>query len=496
MTAYSSDHARKRFDPGYLNWINVEDGPGPEFAGRHALICFFSSSSVPCLQALRLLDDLLPSYAPLLVVAGIYTPRFDRERDANSVRRAVSRLSLRFPVAHDSSGEFSREHDIDTLPTFVILRDDGEFARVVGEPDVRRLRGVLERLLASAGRGLPDASGVRFPGEGAGAPAPISRCAATDGTLRYPTVIKPLPGAHQRWAVADCGHHQIVLLDDQGVEQVRFGDGGAGHRDGDASHARFHSPHGLVCSADAIYVADTGNHLIRRIDVTERRVVTVAGTGRRGYGLPLEPRDAASSPLSSPWDLELDGTLVFFSNAGSHQIGIFNCLDTTVRRLAGSGEAGVQDGLGRRARLSQPAYLALEDSGDRLFFTDSDSGAVRALTLDETARVSTLSRLSASEGGELLLGAKLQYPLGLAWSDGSLLVADCYNDRVLQLPATGERAPRALAVPAWAESLPRLCEPMGVYAEDEERVLVVDTSNHRILHYLAGREEMERWPRS
>lgn len=492
VTAYFPDPVRKHPEPGVLNWINLEGDDRPAFAGRDVLLCFFSSSSVPCLQTLRLLNELLPAYGSELLVAGVCSPRFDRERDAQNVRRAIARLSVRMPVLHDRSGDLRRDYAVDTLPTLVSLRADGAFSRHVGEPDVRRLRSVLEELRANA---VADTGPVRILSPGVGPPAPLAP-PMFHGALRFPTVIKPLPGTGQRWAVADCGHHQIVLLDDAGVEQARFGAGVPGHRDGSAAQACFYSPHGLVCSTDAIYVADTGNHAIRRIDVTEQRVTTVAGTGRRGYGLPREPRDALSSALSSPWDLELDGGSVYFTNAGSHQLGVYSCMDDSVRRLAGTGEAGRQDGPAGRARLSQPAHLALEESGDRLFFTDSDSGLVRSLTLDETACVQTLvGREREGEEGAKSRSSDLQYPLGVAWVDGLLLVADCYNDRIMQV-AVGEGGGATIDTPPWAERLAPLCEPMGIYAEDAERVLLVDTNNHRIVHYLAGPGgAVEQWPR-
>ncbi|MEM9384662.1 MAG: hypothetical protein AAGA68_06350 [Pseudomonadota bacterium] len=491
MTAYFPDHVRKQPDPGVLNWINLEGHERPAFAGRDVLLCFFSSSSVPCLQTLRLLNELLPTFGTEVLVAGVCSPRFDRERDVQNVRRAIARLSVRMPVIHDRSGELRRDYAVDTLPTLVSLRADGAFSRHVGEPDVRRLRSVLEELRGDGEVG--DTGPVRILGPRVGA-APALATPMFHGALRFPTVIKPLPGAGQRWAVADCGHHQVVLLDDSGVEQARFGAGVPGHRDGSAAQACFYSPHGLVCSSDAIYVADTGNHAIRRIDVTEHRVTTVAGTGRRGYGLPREPRNALSSALSSPWDLELDGASIYFANAGSHQIGVYNCMDDSVRRLAGSGEAGTQDGPGGGARLSQPAHLALEESGDRLFFTDSDSGLVRSLTLDETARVSTLAQPAEDPAPAAARSPyHLQYPLGIAWVEGTLLVADCYNDRVMQVALRGDGV---IDMPAWSGRLAPLCEPMGVYAEDVDRVLLVDTNNHRIVHYLAGPDgAVEQWPR-
>ena len=139
------------------------------------------------------------------------------------------------------------------------------------------------------------------------------------------------------------GHHQIVLLEDDGSETVRFGDGAPGFQDGAADSARFDTPQGLVCSADAIFVADTGNHAIRRIDLGERTVKTIAGTGRRGATLGT-PRLARQIALASPWDLELDGTQLFIANAGTHQLASLDLERGRLAALAGNGGEALVDG--------------------------------------------------------------------------------------------------------------------------------------------------------
>jgi hypothetical protein len=131
------------------------------------------------------------------------------------------------------------------------------------------------------------------------------------GPFRFPAKIKPVPGRVKRWALADSGHHQIVLLDDLGRELARFGSGQADLADGPGEIAGFHSPQGLVASEQAIYVADTGNHAIRRIDLESGAVATLAGRAERGFGLsapapaletarcPRRPMGAAGRPAPS-----------------------------------------------------------------------------------------------------------------------------------------------------------------------------------------------------
>ncbi len=490
VTPTSANKQQRRVDLSDLAWINVDGAPRTDLEERYMLLFFWSQSSVPCLQSLSLLEQILPRYEHRLLLIAVHCPRFPRERDMETVRCAVNRLQLRHPVVHDPSGRLREYHRVRTLPSFVMIHPDGQVARHSGEPDPRKLRAVLDQLLAGAGS-TTRTGPVRVLTTGATPVAPPDP--ALDGPLRYPTTIKPMPGAQQRWAIADCGHHQVVLVDDEGRERLRFGSGVSGCTDGRAHEASFRFPRGLVCSADAIYVADTGNHCIRRIDVAEKRVTTVAGTGHRGYRLPWDPRAGRSMPLASPWDFELDGSSVYFSNAGSNQLGLLDCLDGTVVRLAGNGVRGQSDGPGRLACLAQPSALALDDAGDRLFFVDSDTGLVRSVTLDAACRVDTLHGPAAGQA------AALQYPLGLVWADDRLLVADSYNDRLLALDVEAGASGRLVATPCVPEALarlPALREPEGVWAEDTERMLIVDTGNHRIVHFVAERTPAwESWPR-
>src|SRR5262249_56896176 len=96
----------------------------------------------------------------------------------------------------------------------------------------------------------------------------------------------------------DGGRDQVVLLDDGGKELARYGSGEVGLFDGPKEQARFNHPQGLAASRDALYVADTENHAIRRIDLATGGVTTLAGTGRRGLSLGKAQAGGATGPAS------------------------------------------------------------------------------------------------------------------------------------------------------------------------------------------------------
>ena len=123
------------------------------------------------------------------------------------------------------------------------------------------------------------------------------------------------------------------------------------------------------------------HNAIRRIDVRDRTVKTLAGTGRRGQALGA-PRPARQVALASPWDLELDGSHVFIANAGTHQLAILDLERGRLGLLAGNGREALVDGAAYEASLAQPSALVLDDAGETLYFIgDPDGEPFHRMTL-------------------------------------------------------------------------------------------------------------------
>jgi sugar lactone lactonase YvrE len=248
-----------------------------------------------------------------------------------------------------------------------------------------------------------------------------------------------------------------------------------------------------------LYLADTGSHLIRRVDFAARRVETVAGNGelgdvRRGSG------PAREMPLNSPWDVCLLGGNLFIAMAGLHQVWRYDPVRETVGVYAGSGSEGRRDGPADEAALAQPSGLATD--GARLFVADSENSAIRVVTPGaggEQAVVRTLA------GGDLFLFgdrdgrgdlARFQHPLGVAWaSDGAagmLYVADAYNHKLRGVSAhdgvvvtLADDGAAGMCDGELAEA--RFFEPGGL-AYAGGRLYVADTNNHaiRVVDLAAG----------
>jgi thiol-disulfide isomerase/thioredoxin len=475
-----------------LEWFNVTARLNLNaLRGRLVILDFWTFCCINCMHVLPILRRLEETFPEEVVVIGVHSPKFHAERDPANVAHAIARYGIRHPVIHDPEMVLWRQYAVRAWPTLVFVSPDGYvLGELAGEPDP-------ERLIAGVGEMLRT-----WKEEGKLKPALFSwaKPMVNGGCLSFPGKIKPLPYADgaKRWAVADSGHHQIAVFDDAGREVARFGAGRSGFIDAGPDTSAFNAPQGLACTEDAIFVADTGNHALRRIDRATGAVVTLAGNGRRGRGLPREPVAGAEVALASVWDLAIKDNSLFFANAGTHQLGHFDLRDGTVRALAGSGAESVVDGPALEAHLAQPSGLALDDTGGTLYFADSETSAIRALTLNGAPTVETLIGTGLFDFGHVngpFAEARLQHPLGLTWMPGAVIVADSYNGRLRRLDLDRREA-SDVGESGFACSDPvcrPVVEPAGVIADGPDRLLMTDTNNHRIVEIRLDRKERRTW---
>ncbi len=470
--------------PG-LEWFNT---PKPvslaDLRGRIVVLDFWTYCCINCIQVLPTLSRIENAYPDAVAVIGIHSPKFPAERKAANLAQAIARHGVRHPVAHDPAMTLWEDYAVRAWPTLVFLSPDGYvIGQMAGEPNP----DALVQGLGDMVRQFRD-QGELSPGR-----LPLATPEVTCGRLRFPGKIKACPTAdgHMLWAVADAGHHQIALFDDQGAEVGRFGSGNPGFTDGAAAEATFCGPQGLACDGEAIWVADTGNHALRRIDRVTGQISTVAGLGHRGPPL-RQPEPGTGAALASPWDVERLGDGLYFANAGSHQIGLLDPQTGRIRPIAGTGGEDIVDGPAEQALLAQPSGIAPAPDGRGLFFADAESSAIRHLALAPRPQVSTLVGQGlfafGHENGPFDQ-ALLQHPLGLAVTAGAILVADSYNGMLRRLDLRSHRVDD-LAIGDCADPLCRpAAEPAGIAVAGPARLLVSDTNNHRIIEVdlAAGR---------
>lgn len=480
--------------PG-LRWFNV-DRPltMADLRGRLVVLDFWTACCVNCLNVLQTLRRIASAFADdAVLVIGVHSPKFPHEREPEAVAHALDRYDIRHPVVHDPDMLLWGAYGVRGWPTLVFIGPDGKvLGDLPGEPDA-------DKLLSGIGQMV---QGWRCSTQGPPAPLPITPRPHDDGApgsrLRYPTKIKPLAttAGERRWVCADSGHHQVVVLDDEGHEMGRFGCGKPGFIDLGSADSAFNSPQGLIANGPSVFVADTGNHAIRRIDLDSGAVSTLAGTGERG-GVLSRAAPGPDAALASVWDLALCGRSLFFANAGTHQLGVLDLDEGMVRPCAGTGQEDLVDGAPGTACLAQPTSLAFDANGTALYFIDSEASALRRLDLGPGAKVSTLVGAGLFEFGHAngaLALARFQHCLGLDWWDGRLVIADSYNG-VLRIvdPERGEVSDLGERSFASAGGAFACSEPSGVAVAGPDRLLVADTNNHRLVELSISRRTARVW---
>ncbi|MCW1929836.1 MAG: hypothetical protein KIH62_000805 [Candidatus Kerfeldbacteria bacterium] len=160
--------------------------------------------------------------------------------------------------------------------------------------------------------------------------------------------------------VADAGNHAIrrVTVGESGYGDVVTiaGNGTAGFVNGTGTSATFNTPTGITMSNDGetLYVADRENHAIRAIDISSSEVTTLVGTGSAGY----QDADFDHAVLSYPESLTMGANgKIYFSEVGSQRIRLINFTQGVTKLVAGSGTQGYRNSDRERAKFNNPKGL-------------------------------------------------------------------------------------------------------------------------------------------
>ena len=460
--------------PASLEWINVDQPPSLKaLHGRVTLLHFWTFDCVNCINLLPDLRYLENKYHDGLSVIGIHTPKYEYQRQAAPVLKAVNRNHIRHAVASDPNFELWQAYGVQAWPTVALVDAQGNLAALLpGEGRRQETDTMIGQLLDEAAtRDLRVYEGS----------APVQR-PEPRLPLRFPRRI--LVTDASLW-IADSGHNRVLECTHEGRITRQFGSGNAGYWDGRNQDAGFTDPQGLAALKDSIYVADTGNHALRRIRVLSGEVETVAGTGSCGYDLPDDETDPNKVSMSAPTAVTGAGEKIYFVVSGQNQLWQLDLVKNRLSVLAGNGQLALADGDGVAASFAQPSGLGM--IGQQLVIADAAASAIRLLRLIDN-RVSTLVGAGLYDFGDVpgkRETARLQHPLDVcADPRGLLFVADSYNGKIKALNMrSGEL--RALNLPY------RLSEPAGV-ALGLGALWIANTNAHEILRVDLGSGQIRR----
>lgn len=449
--------------PPSLDWVNTDTPPNlAALRGRVTLIHFWTFDCVNCRNVLPDLRYLENKYHDGLSIIGVHTPKFEYQRQNEPVLKAVNRNHIRHPVANDPEYLLWQAYGVDSWPTLAVIDAQGQLAALLpGEGRRQEADTLIAHLLDEAA-----AQDLRVYESDVATVRPEARA-----PLRFPSHLAV--GESSLW-IADSGHNRILECTHDGHILRQYGSGNPGYWDGRGKDAGFTDPQGLALGKDVLFVADTGNHAVRRVRLLSGDVDTVAGTGMPGHDLPNENLEPAKVAMSAPADVAVLGDNVYIAVSGQNQIWQLDMVRNKLVVLAGSGQLGLTDGVGVTASFAQPVGLSL--IGQQLVVADASASAVRLLRLLDN-RVSTLIGTDLYDFGDAAgkrEDARLQHALSVcADARGLIFVADSYNGKIKAINMRSGDV-RALNLPY------RLQEPAGL-ALGGGALWVANTNAHEIV---------------
>lgn len=506
------------FQPG-LDWFNVAEALTiKSLEGKIVVLDFFTYCCINCMHILPDLAQLEERYPPSqgVVIIGVHSAKFDNEKESANIMAAIQRYNISHPVVNDKDSKLWDLLDVQCWPTLLILGPRGNPIFVImGEGHLDTLSMYISGALdfyTAKGQIKLDSLPLK----------PANN--VTSSNLYFPGKIvcskyETTEAGDELYAISDSGHHRILVMTPKGEVLYKIGGNSSGFQDGDFQTARFNSPQGLAFLSDSIiFVADTENHAVRRIDLKLGTVETVAGTGQQGSDK-FGGKIGQQQEINSPWDVAVFNTkdmdmsfhvdeaavpekyVVLIAMAGTHQIWALFLEDTiwwkykkypsgTVVNIAGSGaEENRNNSYPQNAAFAQPSGLALNREAKEVYVADSESSTVRKLSLTDgkiTGIVGgdrnplNLFAFGDADGKQTL--AKLQHCLGVTYSKArkSAFVADTYNGKVKRIDLEDS------AVSTWTitdkSNKPyHLSEPAGLCLNPSgDTMYVCDTNAHQI----------------
>ena len=459
---------------GGSGWLNT-DRPLSIAAlkGKVILLDFWTYGCINCMHIIPDLKRLEAKYPNQLVVIGVHSAKFKNEKETENIRRIILRYEIEHPVYNDSEFSVWQSYGVRAWPTRVLIDPAGY---IIGGVSGEGNYDVLDEAIAQS---IAD---FRKRGELNEEPLKLvlERAKVGDLPLAFPgKVLADAP--NDRLFIADSNHNRIVVtkLDGSLIETIGSGERGA--VDGPFEKATFYRPQGMALDGDTLYVADTENHLIRKLNLKARTVETIAGTGKQSTDY-FKEGPGRSIGLSSPWDLQLVGRTLYIAMAGPHQIWKLDLDKDHVSTFAGSGREARLDGELLQAGFAQPSGITSD--GKSLYTADSESNIIRRIDL-EKGRVETLVGGDLFEFGDVDAtgdDVRLQHPLGIISVGDKLLIADTYNHKIKELDPQKEKVTTLFGTgkPGQADGAsPSFYEPGGL-TEANGKLYVADTNNHAI----------------
>jgi DNA-binding beta-propeller fold protein YncE len=289
--------------------------------------------------------------------------------------------------------------------------------------------------------------------------------------------------AHGNMFIVELTGGRVFRRDPQG-ELTRIAGNGTEDYSGDggpAADATFRDMHNVAVTPDGtIYIADSWNHCIRKIDPTKQTITTFAGTGQRGFSGDDGPAGKATFDYVMCITFNLAYDMLYVADLNNRRVRVIDMRNGIVTTVAGNGEQGVPPdrARARRSPLVDPRAVAV-DSNESVYILEREGHALRVVTRD--GRIFTVAGTSQQGDRDGTTGSsQLNGPKHLCVDqDDNVYVADEQNALIRKYDPRTQMLTTVLGR-ATGERPVKLKSPHGVCIENGH-LYVVDTGNHRVL---------------
>ena len=280
---------------------------------------------------------------------------------------------------------------------------------------------------------------------------------------------------------------RVHKLDTAGNFTTIAGDGSKGYTGdgGPAKGATFNGMHNVAVTPEGdVYIADSWNHCIRKIDGKTGTITTFAGTGEAGFSGDGGPASKATFNYVMCISLNPTNDKIHLADLRNRRIRVIDLKTRIVNTVAGNGEKGVPtDGaLATENPLVDPRAVAV-DSRRNVYILERSGHALRVVTPDGRIRtVAGTGKAGGADGSSLK--AELNSPKHIAIDlEDNVIIADDQNQRIRKYDP---RLGTLTSILGGGVDKPkrRLSQPHGVCVHADGTIYVVDTGHHRILRLL------------
>ncbi len=366
------------------------------------------------------------------------------------------------------SATFNQPKDIAVSGGFMYIADTSNNAI----RKVNMSNGVVTTLAGNKSGG--DAAGY---GTAARFSAPTALCADPTGNTLY---------------VADTGNSRIKGINAAtGLVYNISGIGYAGYLDGSAALSRFSYPMGIAADPTGryVYVSDTSNYRIRRIDMSLNTVDTVAGAVLNGY----QDGSGTSAKFNFPQGIDINdsGTIIYVADTWNQCVRKVDLANNTACSLVAGNTLSSYyvEGTGNAAGFFRPADVSLDNNANVLYVADTLHNMIRKIDLSTGATSPVAGTLTAGSINGIGTAALFSQPNGVFFSqdDGKVYVADTVNSFIRDIyPANSNSVTRFCGMSQYdgdGNTLPSATfnAPSDVAVNTlTSRVYIADSSNHVI----------------